>query len=114
MPERIFKPFDTKTLLSKRMELAEIFADASGSTNAIRNSSTGFLKETGNVSQEQIKQKLMLCRYEVYLRGKGVDGHPPNDDCALLEAKDPFQEKTMRVVSSFQKWPGISTLGNQF
>jgi hypothetical protein len=106
MAERIFKYYDTGDLIAQVTELGQLITSGSGPTNALKNSSTGFLKETGAVSQQQLRNYFMLGRYEIYLRGRGVDGKPPDDICANYEATDPFQERRMRVQSSFQKWPG--------
>ena len=106
MPERIFKYKTTEALLAAVSELGDLLTSGSGPTNAIKNSHTGFLKETGAVTQEQIKNYFMAARYEIYLRGKGVDGNPSDPACVNLETCDPYHEKKMRVVAQFQKWPG--------
>ena len=56
----------------------------------------------------------MAARYEIYLRGQGIDGNPAVPLCAGYEATDPYQEKRMRVQSNFQKWPGMAGWQNQF
>ncbi len=114
MPIRLFKYKDTGDLLAAVQELGDLLTSGSGPTNALKNSHTGFLKETGAVSQTQIQNYFMAARYEIYLRGQGVDGNPGDTNCAGLEATDPYQEKKMRVISVAQKWPGAIGWQNQF
>ena len=115
MPDRIFKYADTTTLIAGVTELGQMLTSGSGTTNALKNSSSGFLVETGAISQSQLTEKFRLGRWEIYLRGQGVDGNAPDQNCALLEPCDPMRERRMHVQSSFQKWPGgINGWWNQF
>ncbi len=115
MPERIFAYFTTEDLIAQVTELGKLLASGSGPTNALKNSSTGFLKETGSVSQQQLRNYFMQGRFEIYQRGQGLNGNPPDSLCSGLEPKDPLREKRMRVEANFQKWPsGVLGWWNQF
>jgi hypothetical protein len=100
------RAYTTERLIEKYNELQEAVDSTSGPTNAAKNSHTGYLIESGKVTDAQLRVKFNEFRYEVYLRGKGVDGNPPDSQCAMLEPIDPNQDKKMKVVAQFQKWPG--------
>lgn len=108
MPDR-FKYLDTETLLERVKALDDLLSSDEASTNALRNSATGFLKQTANLTEAQIRRRWRALRYEVYLRGQGVDGNPPNALCAQMEPTDPLREQVMHVHSNFQKWPTVGT-----
>jgi len=97
MPERIFKYHTTAELVSGVKELAMIRASASGTITSLKNSNTGFLKETGEVSQQQLQDIYLNARYEIFLRGQGIDGNDADETCSGLEATNPYLEKIMRV-----------------
>jgi len=101
MAERIFKYQETGELISGVKELGKLLASGSGPTNVLKNSHTGFLKETGAVTQQQVKNYYMNGRYEIFLRGQGVDGNAADANCLGLEPTDPRQEKNMRVVTVY-------------
>jgi hypothetical protein len=104
MPERIFKYFTTNDLIQAVKDLGQTLAGDAGSVNQVRNSNTGFLTVTSGVKQEDIRKKFLMGRYEIYLRGKGVDGNDPEPNCAALEACNPLLERKMRVHTVYG-WP---------
>ena len=106
MPERIFKYHTTEDLITGVKDLAQLLTSGTGATNALRNSATGFLKQTGPVTQQQIRDFYMLGRYEIWLRGQGTDGNEPDPICASLETANPYQEKKMRVRSIYNPSEG--------
>lgn len=106
MPERIFKYHTTAELVPAVRELGRSLASGSGPTNALKNSHTGFLKETGAVSQAQVKNYYLNGRYEIWLRGQGVDGNAADENCAKLEATNPYLEKVMTVRTVHGGWCG--------
>ena len=101
MPERIFKYHETDELIAGVKELGKLLASGTGPTNALRNSATGFLKQTGAVSQTQLRSYYMNGRYEIYLRGQGVDGNAAVASCLALEATNPYQEKVMKACTQY-------------
>lgn len=94
-------------MLVKYKELAEALNSSSGPTNALRNSHTGFLVESGKLTTQELQVRFDLCRYEVWLRGQGVDGNPVDADCAFIEQKNPFKEKVMTVRTVHSPGQGI-------
>jgi hypothetical protein len=97
MPKRLFKYQSTKELLALTKELST--ALTSGVTTALRQSSTGFLAESGPISQRELEERLMNVRYEIYLRGQGFpnQGIPADEACAEYEPTNPYAERVMRV-----------------
>lgn len=67
----------------------------------LKNSNTGFLKQTGNVTQQQLREFYKNGRYEIWLRGQGVDGNPADAACALLETSNPLSEKAMKICTVY-------------
>ncbi len=112
MPERIFKYHTTADLIAGVRDLGKLLTSAAGPTTALRNSHTGFLKETGAVSQLQVKNYFLAGRYEIWLRGGGVDGNPPEDTCAALETSNPYLEKVMHVKTVHG--PGNGLIGSGY
>lgn len=94
MPERIFKYNTVEQLVAIIKTLQD--ALTSGSTQQLRNAHTGFLIETGPITQAQLKQRLMEARYEIYLQGQNG-----NTAAAEYEPTNPLQEKVMRVESTY-------------
>lgn len=107
MPERIFKYHETEDLIAQVKELGVLLASGTGATMALRNTNTGFLKQSGEVSQKQLRNYFKAGRYEIWLRGQGVDGQPADDLCAALEARDPLREKVMRVLTDYNACPTL-------
>jgi hypothetical protein len=101
MPERIFKYHDTAELIAGVKELGQLLASGVGATNMLKNSTTGFLKQTGPVTQHQLRNYFMLGRYEIWLRGQGTDGVAADPTCADLEATDPRLEKVMKLTTVY-------------
>lgn len=107
MPERIFKYFfDTPDLIAAVKDLGMNLASGAGSTNVQKNSHTGFLIETGPVTQTQLRQYFMNGRWEIWLRGQGVDGMPADQTCLDLEQTNPYLEKKMVVRSIYNPSEG--------
>jgi hypothetical protein len=94
MPERIFKYNTVQELVAIIKTLQD--ALTSGSTQMLRNAHTGFLVETGPISQADLKRRLMEARYEIYTQG--VAG---NSEAVVYEPTNPMQEKAMRVESTY-------------
>ena len=97
MPERIFKYQTVPQLQALAAQLAQ--ALVSGSTQQLRNSHTGFLIQTGPISQVDVRRRLMDVRYEIYFRGQGDPNNNilPDPTCLSLEPTNPLQEKIMSV-----------------
>lgn len=94
MPERIFKYATTEKLVGW---LSDPQAFLSGTTQELRQGSTGFAARTGPVSQVDLQRRFLLMRYEVWLRGQGDANTPADSNCAALEPSNPLQERQMRV-----------------
>ena len=101
MPERIFKYHTTEDLIAGVKNLAKSLAAGSGPTLQLKNSQTGFLKVTGEVSPGALRNSYNLGRWEIWLRGQGVDGNPPDDICAQLEQTSPLLEKVMKIKTVY-------------
>lgn len=97
MPARIFKYHTTEELVAGVKELGKILASPSGATTALRNSNTGFLRETGEKSIKELRNTYMAARWEIYLRGQGVDGEEADATCLDLESTNPLRERIMQV-----------------
>lgn len=97
MAERIFKYHETKEVIEIAKALGQSLA--TGSTTALRNSSSGFLVETAALKPADIKARYMDARYEVFLRGRGTSSTAGDGDsyCAGLEPTDPRLERVMSV-----------------
>lgn len=104
MPERIYAPYTTQELIDAWKSL--LGATLNGSTTALRNNSTGFLAETGNLTQGEILARIADIRWELYVRGR--------DDADTVAAtavpNDPRREKVMavevnRTLSNHPRWP---------
>jgi len=112
MPERIFK-YNT---VAELQDIAKALASAltTGNTTALRNSSTGFLVESGPVSQSELRQRSMDVRYEIFLRGRGtpISGAGADATCAALEPTDPRKERIMRVEIVRGGYSGFVNLPN--
>jgi len=95
--ERIFKYQTTAEVITIAKTLAQCLA--SGSTTALRNSSSGFLVETAALSPADIKARYMDARYEIFLRGRGTSPAAGDGDvqCAELEPADPRRERVMSL-----------------
>lgn len=100
MPERLFKYVENVDEIKSFIKDL-ISALTSGSTTQLKNSSTGWLKMTGPITQQQLKDTLMDARYEIYLRGRPCNGKPGDATCAQLEPTNPYREKVMRVEQRF-------------
>lgn len=101
MPERIFAYNSVPELQALIKDLAA--ALTTGSTQELRNGSTGFLIQTGPISQADLRRRLMEARYEIYFRGlPKPDGTAGDAICANLEPKNPYHEKIM-CVDTLQK-----------
>jgi len=97
MPERLFKYETVEDLKTLRKSLVQSLVN--GSTTALKNSNSGFLVQTGEITQADIRARIMAIRHEIYLRGCGDANNsiPPDVDCALLEPSNPYREKVMRT-----------------
>lgn len=97
MPERIFKFQTPQELIALARALSQ--ALTTGSTKALRNSSSGFLVETAELSASDLKARYMDVRYELFLRGRGTSKAAADGDsfCAAEEPTDPRLERVMRV-----------------
>lgn len=97
MPERVFKYQTVQELLTIVKALSSTLT--TGSTTALRNSSSGFLVETAEMSPRDIKARYMDVRYEIFLRGRGTSAAAAdgNAECAALEPTDPRQERAMFI-----------------
>lgn len=97
MPERVFKFHTIPELIATAKALSQ--ALTTGSTTALRNSSSGFLVETAALSIPDIKARYMDVRYEIFLRGRGTSATAGDGDaqCAEIEPTDPRKERVMRV-----------------
>lgn len=95
MPERIFKYHTLEDL--KKFIAALTQAMISGSTEELRNSSTGFLVKTGRITQADLRARIMEARYEIFLRGQGDENTAADAPCLALEPKNPLHEKVMCV-----------------
>lgn len=107
MPERLFKYHDTQELLAGVKDLGQLLASSSGVTVALKNSNTGFLKQSGEVSRMELRNTYMNARYEIWLRGQGVDGAEANEQCADLESTNPLREKAMTMVTVYGSANGL-------
>lgn len=112
MPERIFQYETTEDLIPDIKELARLVGSGSGSINSLKNSHTGFLKETGEVSQQQLRTLLQLGKWEIYLRGAGLHGLEADPICADLQPNNPLHDKVMRVKTVHG--PGHGMIGGGF
>lgn len=101
MAERIFKYYTTPDLIAQVTALGKLVTGTNGATNKLQNSNTGFRVETANVHSDDARQRYLLGRVEIWLRGQGVNGKQPDAQCLALEACDPRREKNMRVVTVY-------------
>ncbi len=97
MPERIFKYKTVPELIATAKSLS--LALTTGNTKALRNSSSGFMVETGEVTPTNIKNLYGDVRYEIFLRGRGTSPTAGDGDelCAQYEPADPRRERVMAV-----------------
>lgn len=114
MPERIFKYNTVAELKSYAKNIAA--ALTSGSITALRDSSAGWLVESGPISQADLRNRMLDVRYEIFLRGRGnpVDGAGADSVCAALEPTDPRRERIMRVETIRGGYGGFAWLPNTY
>lgn len=100
MPERCFVTADLKTLSGTIIPALEK-ALYQGAMEELRNSHTGFLIKTGQISQSDLKLRYKQARYEAYLRA-AADTSP---DAAANQAQwtNPYLEavRTTRTRYTF-------------
>lgn len=101
MPERIFKYHTTAELIAEVKTLGKSLASTAGATNSLRNSSTGFLVETADIDECQLRNRYMAGRWEIYQRGQGVDGNAAVAQCLALEPTNPFAERVMKISTQY-------------
>ena len=101
MADRIFKYFETAELITTVKELGAALASATGTQKQLRNSNTGFLVECGLLHTDDIRQRYLSGRIEIFLRGRGANGDVPDPDCAAMEPIDPRLERRMHLQARF-------------
>jgi len=97
MADRIFKYFSTADLISSVKELGKALASSTGVQKQLRNSNTGFLVECALLHPDEIRQRYLSGRLEIFKRGRGANGDVADPDCAALEPTDPRLERTMSI-----------------
>jgi len=101
MADRIFKYFETAALISSVKELGKALASPSGVQKQLRNSNTGFLVECALLHPDEIRQRYLSGRIEIWMRGRGANGDVADPDCAALEPIDPRLERRMHLHASY-------------
>lgn len=101
MADRIFKYFSTADLISTVKELGKALASTAGVQKQLRNSNTGFLVECAILHPDEIRQRYLSGRVEIWMRGRGANGDVADPDCAALEPTDPRLERVMRICTRY-------------
>jgi len=101
MADRIFKYFSTADLISTVKELGKALASTAGVQKQLRNSNTGFLVECAILHPDEIRQRYLSGRIEIWMRGRGANGDVPDPDCAALEPTDPRLERRMNICARY-------------
>lgn len=93
MPERIYNDLTVQELLSLRKDLRE--GTSQGSIELI--AAAGVTAKVSGLSNADRLNRIRDVRYEIYVRGRGLFGAVKNTQCAVLEPRNPLQERVMSV-----------------